>query len=110
MKIAISATGPDLKSLSESRFGRAKSFLLYDLETDTYSILENEQNYALPQGAGVQTARHLIQSKVKVVISGHVGPKALETLKAGKVKIYLTSPRTISEILEDYKQDLLEEI
>lgn len=107
MKIAISTTGENLDCPIDERFGRASQFLLYDLEQDTYCLIDNKQNLTSPQGAGIQAAQNIINAEADVVITGNVGPKAFRTLNAGKIKIYLVTGVTVREALQQYKKGLL---
>ncbi|MDD4146647.1 MAG: NifB/NifX family molybdenum-iron cluster-binding protein [Clostridia bacterium] len=107
MTIAISTTGEDLDSLIDERFGRTRHFLLYDLEENTYHLIDNQQNLTSPQGAGIQAAQNIIKAEANAVITGNVGPKAFRTLNAGKIKIYLATGVTVREALEQYQKGLL---
>jgi len=42
MKIAITATGPDLDSIVDPRFGRCAYFLIIDPETMEYESIETQ--------------------------------------------------------------------
>ena len=57
MKIAITTSGDSLDAAVDPRFGRAKAFILYDTETDEWSVLDNAQNLNAAQGAGIQAAQ-----------------------------------------------------
>ena len=41
----------------------------------------------MSMGAGIETAERMARAGVDVVISGYVGPKAFEALKAAGIKI-----------------------
>lgn len=41
MKIAVSATGPELSDLVDPRFGRCRYYLFYDADTGTHESREN---------------------------------------------------------------------
>ncbi|HPJ71123.1 MAG TPA: NifB/NifX family molybdenum-iron cluster-binding protein, partial [bacterium] len=51
-----------------ARFGRASGFLLCDTETGRHSFLPNDQNLNAPQGAGIQAARHVVESGAEAVV------------------------------------------
>ena len=53
MKIAITAQGPELSAQVDPRFGRAKYFIIYDVDSDEFEAVDNEQNLNAPQGAGI---------------------------------------------------------
>jgi len=94
MKIAITSHGEDRHSELDSRFGRADYFILYDQETDTWNCLPNTQNLEASHGAGIQAGQSLAKTGTKILITGHVGPKAFKVLDAEKVTMYSTGEMT----------------
>ena len=88
MKIALTSTGDGWKEKLDIRFGRAQGFFIYNTETEETKFINNTNNIETAHGAGTSSARKIIEEKVEVLITGKVGPKAEEVLKAGKVKIY----------------------
>jgi predicted Fe-Mo cluster-binding NifX family protein len=88
MKIAITSHGENCHSEVDSRFGRADYFILYDQETDTYDCLPNTQNLEASHGAGIQAGQALAKTGAKILITGHVGPKAFKVLDAEKITMY----------------------
>jgi len=109
MKIAITTSGNDLNASLDSRFGRAPKFLVYDLDANTFEIVDNEQNLNAAQGAGIQSAQNIARLGVGAVITGHCGPKAFRVLEAAKIKIYGTSTATVLEAIEQYREGKLSE-
>ncbi len=107
MKIAISSTGDEIESLADQRFGRAKGFIIYDLETGDYKYNDNLQNLESSQGAGIQAAQNVVNENVEAVITGHCGPKAFKVLSAAGVKIYTGAEGTINELIEKFKNNEL---
>ena len=89
MIIAITAQGKDENAQVDPRFGRAKYFVLYDSEADSYSVLDNSQAINAPQGAGTQAAAHVINSGANALLTGHCGPNAFRTLQAGKIQVVI---------------------
>lgn len=110
MKIMITATGEDLGSALDGRFGRAKCFLLMEEGADGVEVRTNEQNLRAAQGAGIQAAQQVIDAGADVLISGHVGPKAFQVLQAGGVKVYLAQAGTVGDVLEQFRRGELDEI
>ena len=108
MKIAITTTGNLLESDLDRRFGRAKAFLIYDLDEKTFKVVDNTQNLNAAQGAGIQAGQNLVNSGATTLITGHCGPKAFRLLQAAGVKIYNTKAGTVEEALELYSQDKLQ--
>jgi predicted Fe-Mo cluster-binding NifX family protein len=109
MKIALTTSGNDLSAPLDSRFGRAPKFLIYDLEANTFEIVDNEQNLNAAQGAGIQSAQTVARLGVKALVTGHCGPKAFIVLKAANIKIYNTAAATVTEALEQYRSGKLTE-
>lgn len=109
MKVAISANGNDLISNVDLRFGRAYGFIIYDLENESYTFTDNEQNLESAQGAGIQAAQHIVNQDAEVLITGHCGPKAFKVLQAAGVKIFTGANGSIQEVLEKFKNNELEQ-
>ncbi|CUH95340.1 hypothetical protein P22_1410 [Propionispora sp. 2/2-37] len=88
MKIAITAHGEDRQATVDSRFGRADYFVLYDEEKDAWTALPNTQNLEAAHGAGIQAGQTLAKTGARVLITGHVGPKAFKVLQAEQIAMY----------------------
>ena len=102
MKIIITSQGQGLNAEVDARFGRAKGFVVYDTESKEVSYLDNEQNLQAMQGAGIQSARTIIDSGVKAIITGNVGPKAFTALQSGGVEIFIGAVGTVQKAIDDY--------
>ncbi|MCK9560688.1 MAG: NifB/NifX family molybdenum-iron cluster-binding protein [Candidatus Marinimicrobia bacterium] len=109
MKIALTISGNDLKAPLDNRFGRAAKFMIYDLESDTFVTIDNQQNLNAAQGAGIQSAETVVRSGAKALVTAHCGPKAFRVLQSAGVKIYTTSAATVAEALADYRAGKLSE-
>jgi len=109
MKIAITTSGNDLTAALDSRFDRAPKFMIYDLETDSFDIVDNNQNLNAAQGAGIQSAQNIARLGAGALITGHCGPKAFRVLQAAGIKIYNTDAATTGEALKRYKDGKLKE-
>ncbi|MFQ8734995.1 MAG: NifB/NifX family molybdenum-iron cluster-binding protein [Bilophila wadsworthia] len=70
----------------DPRFGRAGGFVIVNPETMETSYLDNGASQTMAQGAGIETAEHVRRGRT-VVLSGYVGPKAFEALKAAGIKV-----------------------
>ena len=108
MKIAISSAGKDIHGDVDSRFGRAKGFIIYNLEKEDFFYIDNEQNLNAAEGAGIQSAKTVIDTGVKILITGNVGPKAFKVLKSAGVSVMVGARGTIEDAVLDYKNDNLE--
>ncbi len=88
MRVAVSATGSDLNTTVDRRFGRCPWFLFVDAESLQYDAIENK-NADDASGAGTACAQLVLEKDVNAVITGQIGPNAFEVLKQGGVKIFL---------------------
>ncbi len=108
MKVAVTSQGRELSSPVDPRFGRAKFFIVMDIETGDFSATDNSQNLNAAQGAGIQAGKNVVDLGAAAVITGHVGPKAFATLRAAGVQMYTGVTGTVAEAFEQYKADKLE--
>ena len=90
MKVGVSASGRDLNARVDDRFGRCPWFLVVDSDSLEFEAVEN-RHAEEGMGAGMVAAKDLIDVHVDAVISGQVGPKAYEVLKALNIDIFLAS-------------------
>ncbi|NLZ63696.1 MAG: dinitrogenase iron-molybdenum cofactor biosynthesis protein [Lentisphaerae bacterium] len=109
MKIAITTSGNSLDSALDQRFGRAASFLIYDQEQQSFTVIDNKQNLSAAQGAGIQAAETIAGQGVEVLLTGHCGPKAFRVLQAAGIKVYNTAAKTVQEALDLFRQNKLKE-
>ena len=107
MKIAFTTSGSELKSPLDSRFGRAPKFLLYDLDSQTFDMIDNMQNLNAAQGAGIQAAETVVRAGANCVITGHCGPKAFRVLTAAKIMVYNADAPTVSDALKAFLEGKL---
>ena len=84
MKVGVSASGKDLNARVDNRFGRCPWFLVVESDSLKFAALEN-RHADEEMGAGVAAARDLIDAHVDTVISGQVGPRAYEVLRATNI-------------------------
>jgi predicted Fe-Mo cluster-binding NifX family protein len=110
MKVGISAAGKDLNAQVDNRFGRCPWFLVVDTASLAFSAVEN-RHAEEATGAGVAVATDLIDAHVDAVISGQVGPKAYEVLKAMGIDIFLVSGSvSVKDALERLKRGELQKM
>ena len=103
MKVAVTAEGREPGSPIDPRFGRGRFFVVVDTETGEYTAADNTQNLNAVQGAGIQAGRNVVELGVQAVITGHVGPKAFSTLRAGGVKVHTGATGTVADAVAQYK-------
>ncbi len=109
MKIAFSTSGNTLDSPLDTRFGRAPRFLVFDLDTETFQLVDNQQSLDSAQGAGIQSAETVARQGVKALVSGHCGPKAFRVLQAAGIKIFTSNAATVADALAQYRAGTLME-
>ena len=109
MKIAFTTSGDDLSAPMNSTFGRAPKFLIYDLDSNNFSVIDNQQNLNAPQGAGIQSAQTVAKSGAQCLISGHCGPKAFRVLSTAGIKVFYSTAPTVESALNAYRNGDLSE-
>jgi len=109
MKIAISATGGEPGSAVSDVFGRCPWFIYSDSDTSERTA---EPNTAAPldSGAGIKAASIVVNSGAEALISGNLGPKALEVLTAAGVSIYIVRESTVEDALKSFSNGELDPI
>ncbi len=101
MKVAVSASSPDLESSVDPRFGRCPYYLIVDPKTMAFETVENP-HVGASSGAGIQAAQLVTQKNVEAVLTGSCGPNAFQTLKAAGVKVVVGVTGTVSEAVRKY--------
>lgn len=107
MKIAVTSKGKDLNSEVDPRFGRTQYFLIVDTETLNFDVVENTQNLNLPQGAGIQSSKKVVDSGADIVVTGNCGPKAFKALKSAGVKISVEFTGRVIDAVQKCKNGML---
>ncbi len=107
MKIAVTSKGQTLNDALEPSFGRCSGFVVYDSTSRTSSFLDNSKQQALPQGAGIQAAQMLSAEGVDVLITGQIGPNAMQVLGQTQIQIYSSSAATVQEAIESWQRNEL---
>jgi len=103
MKMVITSSGETMDSPVDPRFGRAKTFILFDTETGLHQAVDNTQNLNAAQGAGIQAAENVCRLGAQCLITGHCGPKAFRTLKAAGIKVIIGAEGTVTEAIEKFR-------
>jgi predicted Fe-Mo cluster-binding NifX family protein len=99
VKIAVTAAGQDWSSPLDQRFGRAPFLLVIDTAERTLLPINNRAGMNAAQGAGVQAAQNVIDSRASAVITGHCGPKAFRALRAAGLQVYLAPDGTVADAI-----------
>lgn len=101
MKIALSATGKDLNSAIDPRFGRCANIIILDTDSGEFQVHENP-NAMAGGGAGVQTSQFIADSGAKAVLTGNVGPNAFRTLAAAGITVYTGIAGTVQDAVNKF--------
>ena len=109
MKIAITSTGDGLDSRMDARFGRAKYFVIVDTETMECEAIDNTAAESAG-GAGITSGQTVADKDVQVVITGNVGPNAMNVLRAADIAVFRGEKVSINENIELYKKGKLTRI
>jgi predicted Fe-Mo cluster-binding NifX family protein len=107
MKIAVSASGPDLEAQVDPRFGRAPYFLLIHPNNLEFEVVSNQASLMAAHGAGIQTATLVAQCGPAAVITGNCGPKAYRLLQAAGIPVISGVSGTVRDAVEQYHQGKL---
>ena len=102
MRIAVTSQGCTVDDEVDPRFGRARTFLIVDSETNAMEVVDNEQNLQAAQGAGIQAARLVAERGAEVVITGHCGPRAYQTLSAAGIKVVVGAEGKVQEAVDGF--------
>lgn len=108
MKIAIGLEENSYESQVDRRFGRASFFILIDIESNDYEIIENEAKDEAT-GAGLKVVKNLMSLGVDEIIAGEIGPKAAVLIEEFDIQTYkLGELKSVDEVLKNYKENKLE--
>lgn len=87
MKLCITASGKEWDAIVDTTFGRALYFQIIDTESKAREVVENTAATG-GQGAGVAAAQQVADKGVEAVLTGYVGPKAFNALRACNIKVF----------------------
>ena len=108
MKICVTAAGPDLDSAIDPKFGRCPYFVIVDPETMEYEAVQNSGMNA-SSGAGIRAAQTVSGKGADVVITGQLGPSAVQTLTAAGIKMMTGASGTVRDAAQQYRSGELSE-
>lgn len=103
MRIAVTATGTDLHSAVDPRFGRARYIVIVDETGKLIEAVDNSAGMNSMGGAGIQAGKLMADRKVDVLLTGNCGPNAFKTLNAANIKVVINQSGTVQEAIERFK-------
>ena len=106
VKIAISAQGSTLDAQTSDVFGRAPVLLFVDTDTLACEAVNNTA-IALGGGAGTAAAQLVISKGAEAILSGRLGPNAMEVFDAAGVLAYEAPLCTVREAIDLFKSGRL---
>ena len=109
MKIAVSCLGRTLEDSLDKQFGRTDNFLVVDTDTLLFTVIDNAAQ-ANTGGAGIAAAQLVIDSGADVIITGQLGPNALEVLNNTDIGLYQGISGTVYENIVAFNQKKLTQI
>ena len=103
MRIAVTSQGPGAASKVDSRFARARFFVLFDPDTGVFTSYENAPSLREVPYPGVRAAEDLLELGVDGVITGSIGGKAFAMLQAAGVVVYIAASGTVMDAIDQYE-------
>ena len=110
MKICVTAGASGLDAPMDPRFGRCPFFVLVDLDSMSESSIPNA-NVMASSGAGIQAAQEVAKQGALALITGNIGPNAMQTLSAAKIEVYQhQGGGSVRDVVEKFKKGELMKI
>ena len=91
-----------MDSPMDPRFGRCQYFMIVDSETMEYEAMQNP-SVGASGGAGIQAAQTVAGKGVGAVVTGNLGPNAVQTLDAAGIEMVIGARGTVRDCVEQYK-------
>ena len=111
MRVAISSKNKVIESNVSDVFGRCPYFIIAEIKNNKIENTETIKNESACQtgGAGISTAQLMAEKNVDTVITGNIGPRALDVLSQFKIDIYF-GDGVIKNVLQKFIQGKLKKI
>ena len=109
MKLAITATTPNIEASLDQRFGRCSYFILIDTLTKEWESVPNPAVES-PHGAGTQSAQFLVEQEIDAVISNKFGPNASKVLVSAGVSLWESKSGNVKAILDAFLKGKLKQV
>ena len=103
MKIAFSSEeNKGIDGMLAHHFGRCPYYVFVDVEDNKIKSIETKENPFFNDHEPGVVPQFIADKKADVIVSGGMGPRAIEWFKDLKVKAITAQPKKIKEILDDY--------
>jgi len=111
MKIAVSAKGKEMTDDVDEVFGRCPYFIIVEVEGNEIKEGEPIENISAQKagGAGISAAQTVAEQEVKAVISGNIGPRAMDVFKQFKIDAYI-GKGNVREVIDQFIEGKLKKI
>lgn len=110
MKVCVTAGASGLDAPMDPRFGRCPFFVIVDLDSMSENSVPNSCVMAT-SGAGIQAAQEVARQGATALITGNIGPNAMQTLSAANIDVYLhQSGGSVRDVVEKFKRGELTKI
>lgn len=104
MKICVTAGASGLDAPMDPRFGRCPFFVVVDLDSMSETSISNT-NVMATSGAGIQAAQEVARQGATALITGNIGPNAMQTLSAASIDVYLhQGAGSVRDVVEKFKR------
>ena len=102
MRVAVVSKGSSLESEMDTRFARARYFVVADTETGVSCVVDNEDVRNADGVAGFRAASSVEETGAKAVLTGHIGPNAFAALGTRGISIYTGLKGTVARALKRF--------
>jgi predicted Fe-Mo cluster-binding NifX family protein len=109
VRIAVTANGTDLDAPASPIFGRCPTYIFVETDDMQFEAVENAAIGAAG-GAGIQAAQLVLQRGAQAVVTGNIGPNALDVFLSAGVHIYLFAGATVREAVEAFNAGRLQPV
>ncbi len=110
MKVCVTAGASGLDAPMDPRFGRCPFFVIVDTDSMSENSIVNS-NVNATSGAGIQAAQEIARQGAAALITGNVGPNAMQTLSAAKIDVYqYQGAGSVRDVVEKFKRGELTKI
>lgn len=103
MKICITSEGNSLDSKIDPRFGRCQYFIIVEENGSQFEAIQNPNVEAMG-GVGIQSAQLLASKQVRAVLTGNIGPNALQALQSAGINVFTGVSGTVEEAIGRYRK------
>jgi predicted Fe-Mo cluster-binding NifX family protein len=103
MKIAFTTSGNDLDAPLDRSFGKAPRFLVYDLESDRFSVIDNPQCSGAMTASGVHAAQAVARTGARCLVTGQCDTNVRQALCPLGIRLYNTDAPSVSVALAQYR-------